>query len=77
MTENETKNWEEARARLVEQRQSTVKALAKGRQIKNDIDLLIKSRPELMLSIKRSMKFSDYPSTLSDVGENCAICLCI
>ena len=42
MTENETKNWEEARARLVEQRQSPVKALAKGRRIKHDIDLLIK-----------------------------------
>ena len=42
MTENETKDWEEARMRLVEQRQSTVKALAKGRRIKNDIDLLIK-----------------------------------
>ena len=42
MTENETKNWEEARARLVEQRQSIVKALAKSRRIKNDIDLLIK-----------------------------------
>ena len=42
MTENDTKNWEEARARLVEQRQSIVKALAQGRRIKNDIDLLIK-----------------------------------
>ena len=41
MTENETKNWEEARARLVEQRQSTVEALAKGRRIKTDIDFLI------------------------------------
>jgi len=35
------KNWEEARARLVEQRQSIVKALAKGRRIKTDIDFLI------------------------------------
>ena len=41
MTENDTKNWEEARARLVEQRQSIVKALAKSRRIKSDIDLLI------------------------------------